>query len=74
MYICILNIYYLALYNYTSINGNNFTIGIIFGLSDMLGTLLGEAIMSYIPDWIGMLFSIVIVMIASVLLKMPGMD
>jgi hypothetical protein len=74
MYICILNIYYLALYNYTSINGNNFTIGMIFGISDMLGTLLGEYFLRLVPDWIGMLLSIIIVMVASVLLKMPGID
>jgi hypothetical protein len=74
MYICILNIYYLALYNYTSIDGNNFTIGIIFGVSDMCGTLLGEVVMTLVPDWIGMLLSIIIVMVASVLLKIPGMN
>ena len=43
-------------------------------MSDLLGSLLGEAILTHIPDWIGMLVSIIIVMIASVLLKMPDID
>ena len=74
MYICILNIYYLALYNYTSVNGNQFTIGIIFGLSDFCGCLFGEVILSFVPDWIGMIWSIILVMIASILLKMSEID
>jgi hypothetical protein len=64
------NIYYLALFNYASIKGDLFTIGILFGFAEFVGNLLGEPAMTYFPDWLGLILSTIVVMICSVLLKM----
>jgi hypothetical protein len=64
------NIYFLALFNYSSIKGDLFTIGILFGFAEFVGNLLGEPVMAYLPDWIGLILSTFVVMVCSVLLKM----
>lgn len=74
MFICIFNVYYLALFNYSTIQGDLFTIGILFGCAEFMGILFGEPAMHYFPDWLAMIFSVFVVMVCSTILKMPEME
>jgi hypothetical protein len=74
MFISIFNIYYLALFNYSTIKGEVFTIGILFGCAEFLGILVGEPAIHHFPDQKAMIVSTFIVMVCSVILKVPGMD
>lgn len=68
------NIYFLTMYDIESIQGNIFTVGILFGLSEVLGIVLAEPLMEYFPDWIGLIASSLVVMILSGLVKVEGLD
>ena len=71
MMLCMLNIYYLALFNYSQIKGDIFTVGIVFGLAEFLGILIGEPAANHFPDWIAMTFSTAGMMICCLILKIP---
>ena len=72
MYIAMMNIYYLALFNFSSIQGDLFVTGILFGLSEFLGILLSEPLMRKFPDWLALIGSVIMIIISSVLVKTPG--
>jgi hypothetical protein len=74
MFCCVYPIYLLALYNSSAVQGNLFILGILFGAVEVLGTVLGERIIQMLPDWIGCILSITCILIASILLKIPGID
>ena len=44
MFCCVYPIYLLALYNSSAVQGNLFILGILFGMVEVLGTVLGERI------------------------------
>lgn len=71
MFVCVFNLYYLALLNFATVKGDMFTVGILFGLAEFMGILFGEPAMHHFPDWLAMIFSTVVVMVCSVVLKMP---
>lgn len=62
------------MYNIESIEGNIFTVGILFGLSEVIGIILGEPLMEFFPDWVGLIASSAVVMILSNLVKVKGID
>lgn len=74
MFVSIFNVYYLALFNYSQIKGDMFTVGILFGCAEFMGILIGEPVMHQFPDWLAMIFSVVVVIICSVGLKMEGIE
>ena len=74
MFISVFNIYFLALFNYSSVKGDIFTIGILFGCAEFLGILFGEPVIHYLPDQKAMIGSTFLVMVCSVILKLPGLD
>ena len=67
-------IYFLALYNSAELKGNVLTLGIMFGLSECLGIIGGERCLQLFPDHICFYFSMAIAMVASVLIKLPGIS
>jgi len=74
MFMAMMNLYFLAMFNYSSLKGDVFTIGILFGLSEVLGVLVGEPLIAHFPDHIAMTCCLVMVMICSFLLKLPDLD
>lgn len=74
MFISVYNVYYLALFNFSTIEGDMFTVGILFGTAEFLGILFGEPVMHKFPDWIAMIFSLVMVMISTCLMRIPELD
>ena len=74
IFICMYNIYFLAIFNYASIEGDIFTLGMLFGSAEFLGLILGEPILKRFPDWLAMMFSLLVVMVCSVILKMPDVE
>ena len=74
MFVSMFNVYFLALFNYATIKGDIFTVGILFGTAEFLGILFGEPAMHHFPDWLAMIFSMAVVMVCSVLLKMEDID
>ena len=49
-----------------------FTIVILFGAAELLGTLVGEPVIKKFPDWIAMIVSVTFVMVSCLVLRMPG--
>ena len=74
MFVSIFNVYYLALFNYATIKGDMLTVGILFGTAEFMGILFGEPAMHQFPDWLAMMFSVAVVMVCSVVLKMDGIE
>jgi hypothetical protein len=74
VYICVLNIYYMALFNYATIQGDIFTIGILFGFAEFIGIVIGEPAMKYAPDWLGLIVDTILIGACSVILKEPGIS
>ena len=67
-------IFFLAMFNYATLKGDAFTIGILFGAAELLGTLFGEPIIQKFPDWIAMIICVLLVMISSLILRIPELD
>lgn len=72
MFVSMFNIYFLAIFNYATLHGDLFTIGILFGAAELLGTLVGEPVIKKFPDWIAMIVSVIFVMVSCLVLRMPG--
>jgi hypothetical protein len=70
----VFNIYFLAIFNSSQVQGNIFTIGILFGLSEALGIMFGERVIQLMPDWVGYIFSTSVIVICSIIVKIPGLD
>lgn len=64
----------MALFNYATIEGDLFTIGILFGSAELLGMCFGEPAMKYLPDWLGLIGDTILIAICSFVLKMPGIS
>jgi hypothetical protein len=43
-------------------------------LSESLGTLLGERVIQLVPDWVAFNFSTSIIIICSIIVKIPGLN
>jgi hypothetical protein len=71
MYIGMMNIYYLVLYNAATIQGDIFTTGILFGLAEFMGIMFGEPVMRKMEDYISLIISCSAIMVTSVIVKMP---
>ena len=69
MNVCFTNIYFLALYNSKNLKGDEFTIGILFGLSECFGVLIGEKVISRVPETIGFRYSLLIAMVCFLSIK-----
>lgn len=67
--ICFTNIYFLALYNSKNLKGDEFTIGILFGLSESFGVIIGEKVISRVPETIGFRYSLLIAIICFLSIK-----
>jgi hypothetical protein len=69
MYLALLNIYFMGLFNATQLKGNTLKIGAIFGLSEVLGIFAGERLVHYLPQHIAMLLCTSMVLIVSTWIK-----
>lgn len=49
LFIAILNLYFIALYNSTVLDGNILVIGMFFGFSEIVGVFVGERLMVFHP-------------------------
>jgi hypothetical protein len=65
-------IYFLAIFNSTELKGNVLTLGIILGLIECLGIIGGERFLKLLSDHVFFYISVTIALIASILLKLPG--
>jgi hypothetical protein len=74
LFISVFNIYFLAIFNSSQVQGNIFTIGILFGLSEALGIMFGERLINLLPDWLGYILSTSVIMACSIIVKIPGID
>jgi hypothetical protein len=45
MFVSMWNLYYLGLFNYSCIQGDTFSVGILYGVAEILGILIGEPAM-----------------------------
>uniref|UniRef100_A0A7S3CPP2 Uncharacterized protein n=1 Tax=Strombidium rassoulzadegani TaxID=1082188 RepID=A0A7S3CPP2_9SPIT len=68
-----LNIYFLGLLNSSQIQGNIFTIGILFGLSECFGVIVGEPIIEHFDDYSSIFFALTVVVISSSLVKVEAL-
>lgn len=48
LFMLMFNMFFLAMYNASEVKGDLFTIGILFGCSESLGMMFGEAILSLV--------------------------
>jgi hypothetical protein len=62
--------YYLGLFNSSELQGNIFTIGILFGISEVLGILIGEPIVHHFPPHLASYFSLTMVLVTSNMVKL----
>ena len=69
MGICFFNVYYLTLFSYKNLKGDEFTIGILFGLAEFIGVLFGEKVMRLVPEIVGYKYSLTIAMICDLSIK-----
>lgn len=69
MNISFTNIYFLALFNSKNLEGDEFTIGILFGLSEFFGVIIGEKVISRVPETIGFRYSLLIAMVCFMSIK-----
>ena len=60
--------YLFVMFNIGSISGNIFEVGIIFGVSELLGILFGAKFVKLLPDWTGYKVSMVTAMICNLIL------
>jgi hypothetical protein len=67
-------IYFLALFNSTELKGDVLTLGIMFGLSECLGTIGGERCLKLFSDYVCFFISMIIALSSSILLKVPGIS
>ena len=74
LFTCMYNIYFLAIFNYKSIEGDIFTLAMLFGAAEFMGLIFGEPLLKIFPDWLAMMFSLSIVMVCSVVLKMKDVE
>jgi hypothetical protein len=69
MCICFTNVYFLTLYNSKNLKGDEFTIGILFGLAEFIGVLFGEKLMRLVPEIVGYKYSLMIAIILDLSIK-----
>ena len=67
---CTSIIYYLVLFNSAKLQGNILTIGIFFGLSEVIGIFLGEKVTLWFHPVKGTFISIVFISIISLFIKL----
>ena len=68
-------VYYLCLFNSSELeSGDPLTIGLLFGISEGLGVLVGERFLAYLDDYKGFLLFMPVTLILSSALKVPGLD
>jgi len=60
--------YYFVMFNIGSLPGNIFEVGIIFGVSELLGIFFGAKFVKLLPDWTGYKVSMVIAMTCNLIL------
>jgi len=70
LYIAVLNIYILAMFNQSMLQGSTFTIGGIFGSCEVIGILLGDRIIDIVPDHIASICITVTGLICTTILKL----
>jgi len=56
------------------IKGSTFTIGGLFGTCEVLGVLIGDRIIAYVPDHIASITIFVVGLITSTILKLAELD
>lgn len=66
---CIINMYFIALYNSSLLNGNILIIGIFFSCSEMTGIIFGERLMLWFHPIKALFFCITLVLIMTTLIK-----
>ena len=70
MLFCVcLNIYFLALFNSSQLKGEPLKILSLFGLAEVLGILIGERLVHYVSDTLGLVSSLTIVMVLNIVMK-----
>jgi len=74
LFVCSFNLYFLGLYSASSIQGNMYTIGMLLGLSEVMGILFGDRMAEALPDHQGLIICIVFVLISGTIIKIPGLD
>ena len=74
LYIAVLNIYILAMFNQSMLQGNTFAIGGIFGSCEVIGILLGDRIISIIPDHIASIGITVTGLFCATILKLATLS
>ena len=69
-------IYWLSLFNSAELEaGDPLSIGILFGLSESFGVLVGERFLAYVNDYKGILFFMPLTLVLSSIIKLvPGLD
>jgi len=74
MFICIHNLYLISIFNSQKIHGNSFTISNIVGFCEILGMVISDRVLKYIPDHISMYISMVGILVTSNLLLLFDLD
>jgi hypothetical protein len=72
MYSCMICIYFLTMYNYATFEGDLFNIGMLFGVAEVFGILVGEKAVQGFPDWITLIVSVLLAVIFNMLCKISG--
>ena len=72
--VTVLYVYYIVLFNIGNLKGHIFTTGILFGLSEVLGILIGEPIVKMLPDWLGFQISMSLAFLTWCLLQMGELN
>jgi predicted MFS family arabinose efflux permease len=72
MYSCMIFIYFLTMYNYSTFEGDLFNIGILFGVAEVFGILVGEKFVADYPDWLTLIVSVLLASVFNMVVKMPG--
>ena len=70
MFVSMLNLYFLTMFNQSKVKGDTFTIGILFGMCETLGVLFSDRLIAYIPDHFIMYASFIAIMLSSTILKL----
>jgi hypothetical protein len=69
---CTVNIYYLGLYNFSTLQGDIFVLGILFSVSEVIGIIFGQTLVAKIPDNVGAVIGLSLVLVSSNMLKMSS--
>lgn len=74
LFICVINLYFIGLYNSTQLKGNELMLGACFGISEFLGTLFGGKVVQYVSQHHGMFISLFMILVLSTSLKIDGVS